>query len=61
MAQGSIPGPVYKMIFSMLLNTVSCTTSKLYNYADDNFTVSAADRVLSKLVANLAEDSLILI
>ena len=34
--------------------------SKLYNYADDN-TVSAADRILSKLVANLAEDSLMLI
>ena len=34
--------------------------SKLYNYADDN-TVSVADRVLSKLIANLAEDSLMLI
>ena len=32
----------------------------MYNYADDN-TVSDADRVLSKLIANLAEDSLMLI
>ena len=49
------------MILSMLLKTVSCATSKLYNYGDDNFTVYAADRVLSKLVANLAEDGLMLI
>ena len=34
--------------------------SKLDNYVDDN-TVSAADRVLSKLGTNLAEDSLMLI
>ena len=32
----------------------------MYNYADDN-TVSAVDRVLSKLIANLAEESLMLI
>ena len=31
----------------------------MYNYADDN-TMSAADRLLLNLVANLAEDSLLL-
>ena len=33
---------------------------KLYNYADDK-NVSASDRVLSKLIANLVEDTLLLI
>ena len=38
----------------MLLKTVSCTTTQMT-------TLSVADRVLSILIANLVEDSLLLI
>ena len=57
--QGSILDPV---LFMILINDIFhvIKNSKLYNYADDN-TVSAADRVHSKLIAILAEDSLMLI
>ena len=57
--KGSIFGPV---LFNIFINNIFhvIKNSKLYNYADDN-TVSAADRVLPKLIANLAEDSLMLI
>ena len=57
--QGSILGLV---LFNIFINNIFhvIKNSKLYNYTDDN-TVSAADRVLPKLIANLAGDSLMLI
>ena len=56
--QGFILGPV---LFNRFINDIFhvIKNSQLKNNADDN-TVSAADRVLSKLIANLAEDSLML-
>ena len=52
-------GPV---LFNIFINDLFefIKNSKLHNYAYYN-AVSTADRVLSKLVANLAEDSLMLI
>ena len=57
--QGSILDPVLSNIFvNDIFHVIK--NSKLYNYADNN-TMSVADRVLSKLIANLAKDSLMLV
>ena len=55
--QGSILGSV---LFNIFLNDIFHVIKYCKNYADNN-TVSSADRVLSKLIENLVEDSLLLI